>query len=101
MTRKTALLGLAVLATGCGGVASPPLGAAGAAAPSGPKIAAELKWGRCIRSHGVPSFPDPNRQGALDSSKFDDSTPVFQSASKACQSLTKAAGAISVVPGRG
>jgi hypothetical protein len=65
------------------------------------KIAAEVKWARCMRSHGLPSFPDPNGQGAFDSSKFDESSPAFQSASKACQSLANDLGSVPVVPGHG
>ncbi len=64
-----------------------------------PKIAAELRWARCMRSRGVPSFPDPNSQGAFDSAKLDDRSPAFQTASKACSSL-QPTGPISAVPGR-
>ena len=45
---------------------------------------------------GLPSFPDPNRQGAFDRNKFDESTPAFQSASNACQSLKQAVGPVAV-----
>jgi hypothetical protein len=65
------------------------------------KIAAEVKWARCMRAHGLPSFPDPDAQGGFDSSKFNESTPAFQSASTACQSLMQAVGPIPVHPGRG
>ena len=67
---------------------------------SSPKIAAEVRWARCLRSHGVPSFPDPNGQGAFDSSKFDPTSPAFQTASKACMSL-QPTGSVSAVPGPG
>ncbi len=46
--------------------------------PSAPNIAAEVRWARCMRSYGVPSFPDPNKQGAFDSSKFDPPRPRFK-----------------------
>jgi hypothetical protein len=62
------------------------------------KTAAEVKWARCMRSHGLPSFPDPNSQGVFDRSKYNESTPAFQSASKACQSLMNAVGPIPVHP---
>jgi hypothetical protein len=65
-----------------------------------PNLAAELTWVRCLRSRGVPSFPDPNNQGAFDSSKFDANSPAFRSASSACKSL-QPTGAVSAVPGRG
>jgi hypothetical protein len=55
--------------------------------PSAQKIAAEVKWARCMRSHGLPSFPDPNGQGAFDRNKFDENSSAFQTASNACKSL--------------
>jgi hypothetical protein len=69
-------------------------------AQSAEKIAAEVKWAQCMRTHGLPSFPDPDSQGAFDSSKFNESASAFQSASDACQSLMKKVGAIPVHPGR-
>jgi hypothetical protein len=66
---------------------------------SAPKIAAEVRWARCMRLHGLPSFPDPNSQGAFDSSKFHESSPAFQTASKACNSV-QPTGPTPVVPGR-
>jgi hypothetical protein len=54
---------------------------------SAQKIAGEVKWARCMRSHGLPSFPDPNGQGAFDRNKFDENSPAFQTVSNACKSL--------------
>ena len=68
-------------------------------AQSATKIAAEVKWAHCMRAHGLPSFPDPDSQGAFDSSKFNQSTPAFQSASNACQALMNDLGAIPVHAG--
>jgi hypothetical protein len=65
-------------------------------AQSAQKVAAEVKWAQCMRTHGLPGFPDPNGQGAFDRNKFDESTPAFQSASKACQALMKAVGPVPV-----
>ena len=65
------------------------------------KIAEEVKWADCLRAHGVPSFPDPNAQGAFDSSKFNESSPAFETASNACKSLEAALGAVAAVPGHG
>ena len=73
-------------------------GGSGIPQQSAQKIAAEVKWAGCMRSHGLSSFPDPNGQGAFDRNKFDESTPAFQSASKACQSLMSAVGSIPVHP---
>jgi hypothetical protein len=63
-------------------------------------IAAEVRWARCLRSHGVPSFPDPNSSGAIDSGKFDPSSPAFQRASAACKSV-QPTGPVTAVPGPG
>jgi hypothetical protein len=67
---------------------------------SSQKLAAELKWAQCIRSHGVPGFPDPDSQGAFDSGKFDPTSSAFQSASQDCESL-QPTGAVRAVPGPG
>ena len=75
-----------------------PAGVQSATGPS-PKIAAEVRWARCIRSHGVPSFPDPNNRGAFDSAKFNDTTPAFHTASDACTTL-QPTGAVAAVAGQ-
>jgi hypothetical protein len=51
-----------------------------------------LKLARCMRSHGVPDFPDPtdtNGQPRLNlkGTGIDRNSPQFQSAQRACQSL--------------
>jgi hypothetical protein len=54
MTAKTlAAAAFAVLAiTGCGGASS-------SRTTSGAEDAAALAWAECLRSHGIPNFPDP------------------------------------------
>jgi hypothetical protein len=66
---------------------------------SAQKLAAEVKMARCMRAHGLPSFPDPNSQGEFDRSKFGESSPAFQTASRACKSLIAAAGPLPVAQG--
>ena len=57
-----------------------------------------LEFSQCMRTHGVPSFPDPefSRGGGVDigiggkkggPSRIDPSSPKFQAAQKACQSI--------------
>jgi hypothetical protein len=54
-----------------------------------------LQFSQCMRSHGVPSFPDPQFGGGGRVSlrigggpgRIDPSSPQFQSAQKACQSI--------------
>jgi hypothetical protein len=49
-----------------------------------------LAYARCMRSHGVPSFPDPSSTGASTPGNLDPSSPQFQAASQACRSLQPA-----------
>jgi hypothetical protein len=64
-----------------------------------PNLTAELTWAGCLRTHGVPSFPDPNSRRVIDSGKFDPISPAFHTASKKCASL-QPAGPITAVPGQ-
>jgi hypothetical protein len=45
-----------------------------------------LKYARCMRTHGVPNFPDPTSNG-LSLSDIDPNSPRFQAAQKVCRSL--------------
>lgn len=89
-------LAASLLIAACGGSGS---GSTGAGKPS---RAQEIAFANCIRSHGVPNFPDPtsNQRGGLQIAQSDRSgsgpatsvngVPVngtaFQSAMKACRS---------------
>ncbi|HEY0869798.1 MAG TPA: hypothetical protein VGD55_05340 [Acidothermaceae bacterium] len=49
-----------------------------------------LKYSACMRSHGVPNFPDPvfsNGGAQLKITGIDPNSAQFQAAQKACQSL--------------
>ena len=62
-------------------------------------IAGALKFSKCMRSHGISDFPDPNvhsgaggvsisiRIGGGKSSDLNPNNPLFQAAQKACQSV--------------
>jgi hypothetical protein len=56
-----ALIGLLVglLATACGGGSSPAASATGGST----RVQAALTYAGCMRSHGVPDFPDPDSDG--------------------------------------
>jgi hypothetical protein len=90
------LTGLALLAAGCGG--SSPSAAGSSATPSSSAAGAQgkgLAYTACMRSHGVPNFPDPNSDGHISITPADGikiNSPQFQSAQKACQSLSPGAG---------
>jgi hypothetical protein len=76
-----------LVAAACGGSSGPPKNGAG---PSRGDEA--LAFARCMRSHGVPNFPDPNAQG--DFAPFDAgvSKSVSASANDACKHLMKRGG---------
>jgi hypothetical protein len=116
------LAGVALLAAGCGGGSKSPSvaslatttsNAAGSGAsssssafalpPGGAGIgasisrqvgtAAGVKYTACMRSHGVPNFPDPDAQGTITitvSTSLNPGSPVFQKAETDCQHLIPA-----------
>ncbi len=92
----TAAVGLSLLAAACGG--SPGSRVARLATTTTPSASGgstheqALAYARCIRSHGVPLWPDPESSGAFDKSKL---TPhqlgagssQIAAAQRACRSL--------------
>ena len=55
---------------------------------SGSNGSAELAFAHCMQTHGVPSFPDPSSNGALEvPSGVDANSPPFQKAFQQCSSL--------------
>jgi hypothetical protein len=72
-------------------------GTSGSGSSSGSNTQAVIKFANCMRSHGVPNFPEPNAQGQeliTGSSGVNPNSPQFQSAMEACQNLLPA-GAVS------
>jgi hypothetical protein len=71
LTSLLAVAAFALLAAGCGGGGSP--GAAGipssTTAEAGTQNTA-LAFARCLRSHGLPNWPDPTSGGVFDKSKL-------------------------------
>jgi hypothetical protein len=78
-----------------GTTAATPSSAASASAGGSPAEKA-LAFSQCMRSHGVPKFPDPQTAGGGmrltigKGSGIDPQSPQFQSAQRACQSLMPA-----------
>jgi hypothetical protein len=72
-----------------------PGGGQPSAAAQAQHLAQALKFSQCMRSHGVPDFPDPTAQGGRISisikagrgSDLNPSSPQFQAAQKACQNI--------------
>jgi hypothetical protein len=69
--------------------------AAAGSGPSAHTVGQLLKYAQCMRSHGVPNFPEPNSNGQLfvqvtggpANNPLNPNSPQFQAASKACRSL--------------
>ena len=54
-----------------------------------------LKFASCMRSHGVPNFPDPSPGGGIQispGSGLDPASPAFQSAQNECKKLLPGGG---------
>ncbi|HEU5387192.1 MAG TPA: hypothetical protein VFV73_14935 [Streptosporangiaceae bacterium] len=83
------LVALGLLAA-CGGSSSP--GAPGGSSPSDSGAADAVAHSACMRSHGVPNYPDP-RNGQLPkgtAQSFGVSSSQYQAAESACQHLLPA-----------
>ena len=100
--RRSVLIGATVacgafVTTGCGsgsagpGVAQISASESGSAAstPAAKSSASSLALAECMRSHGVPDFPDPGplRIDVRTHPDLDPSSPAFVAAQKACLSL--------------
>lgn len=83
-------VGIAVILTACGGgsdAGSTPTGqgSPASAAPASSQSGA-VTFAQCVRSHGVPDFPDP-QNGHFLISGSDQNNPNFQTAVQTCQHL--------------
>lgn len=81
---------LALLVSACSGSASA-TGSGGASNAGGsPSSPSAVGYSHCMRSHGVPNFPDPDSSGQLpkgDAQRFGVSSSQLQAARQACQQL--------------
>jgi hypothetical protein len=99
----TLALGLAVLASGCGGSAGPRVAQApnsqssGSGSSGGSGKGDAAAYSACMRKHGVPNFPDPDSKGRLNIEGgraangqkvgLDVGSPKFKQAQQACKRL--------------
>lgn len=94
-----AIVPLALLAAGCGGGASSPgvADVASTAATTTTNAATQsslLAFSQCMRSHGVPGFPDPQHfaGGNVKLTIHDTGSPHLQTAMRACGQLLPSGG---------
>jgi hypothetical protein len=105
------LLSVALVVAGCGDAASPGVASVGSStttneagsssnsSPAGTQRIKALAYSHCMRSNGVPSYPDPNSSGNLpkgDAQTFGVSTSQYQAAQQACGSLLPSGGSASL-----
>ena len=77
-----ASLGCAIALAACGSSSKPKSTVDLATSPQG------VKYSDCMRSHGVPDFPDLNANGSVSlPSSINTQSPAFQSAEGTCASL--------------
>jgi hypothetical protein len=89
----SALAGLSLLASACGGSSS--LHAAATATLSSAESAHRkeaLAYARCMRTHGVPDFPDPDPQGDLPPFRPREAKQIAAAADGACKHLLSSGG---------
>ncbi len=78
-----------VLVAGCGGSSTSTTGGASTSASAAIAVESGVAFSKCIRSHGVPNFPDPKVSGQTVrmGSPSIVRSPAFQSAAHSCQRL--------------
>jgi hypothetical protein len=85
-----ALGAFSLLVAGCGGGGSPGVARLGPATTAGATAQVGLvAYSGCMRSHGVPEFPDPDGSGEIPKQAVVPlaNTPQFRTASTACEHL--------------
>jgi hypothetical protein len=79
-----AAAGIALLAAACGG------GGGGPSSAQSPKYQKALRFVQCMRTHGVPTFPDPTSNGAISDSQASVNSPQVLSAFANCRAMLPA-----------
>jgi hypothetical protein len=87
--------GCALVIAGCGFTGNSSEAASSGGPESPAQAAAFLKFSQCMRSHGVPNFPDPSSRGGIQfspGSGLDPTSPAFQSARSSCKKVLPGGG---------
>ena len=84
-----ALTCVAVFVAACSGGSDSPGVAGGSPSPSSSASSQNgpLAYSECMRSHGIPNFPDPNSQGGIEFNATGVNQATLQAAQRACGSL--------------
>jgi hypothetical protein len=96
MRAAVVVAGGTVLLAACGGGSGSPPSSGGTPTAGGSSSSpSAVAFSACMRSHGVPNYPDPDSHGQLakgDAQLFGVSAALFQSAQRACQSVLPTGG---------
>ncbi len=88
MWKRVAIVGgCAMAVAACGSTSNPSASSSTSNQP--------LEFANCMRSHGVPSFPDPSGRGQIaitPGSGINPKSPAFQAAQQACGKFAKGGG---------
>ena len=93
LTSVVVVVAFALLAAGCGGGGSPQVASVGSTTTAATTTTQNplLAFSRCMRSNGMPNFPDPQRfvggNVKLTIHQSGSGSPHFQSAMRACNHL--------------
>jgi hypothetical protein len=78
-------IGLSLLASACGSSGAK-VAQVGTGGGTNPRPHPQT-FSACMRSHGVPNFPDANTEGDIQAAGIDKSSPAFRTAYHSCQGL--------------
>jgi hypothetical protein len=83
--------GLILAASACGGSSAAKVAQVGTTSANQPHAHDPQAFSACMRSHGVPTFPDPDSGGTIHvPESIDDRLPTVQAAYRACHNLARA-----------
>jgi len=80
-------IGLSLLASACGSSGAK-VARVGTGSGTNPRSHSQT-FSACMRSHGVPNFPDANTEGEIHAAGIDKSSPAFRKAYHSCRGLQR------------
>jgi hypothetical protein len=87
--------GLTLAASACGGSSGAKIAQVGTTGGANyPHAHGPQTFSACMRSHGVPTFPDPDSSGTIQVPSSIDDLPTAKAAYRACRSLAPSEGSI-------
>jgi hypothetical protein len=87
--------GLILAASACGGSSAAKVAQVGTTGANQPHAHDPQAFSACMRSHGVPTFPDPDSGGTIHvPESIDDRLPTVRAAYRACRSLAPSEGSL-------